>query len=381
MDEVRIAHLHGLQHLCAERPAPARSALLHGLALRPNFVVRHLRAHRPGTAVRLAVEASRHEAMAVGVDEVAWNVFAQCCRRWAWQVEIHRAAAPEGNLGPTHHAAHLQAITGQKAFRGQHAEGIEIVMAFSLATLPLGTLQPLHQVVAASEQRLILRFQRAKALALLIEAANLTHRPLQATAQAGHDFLKAIDERGNVRLQSLRRRHVRILRWPALCENGFSRGGEISRVVIGQCTQTREVEGLVPQFAKLEQIRFHSPWQALRQRCANGFTFGFGTVGISSIPMQPGDHRGMDMLGHHQLVAQIEGWRIDAAAQQFRRLGKVGAVVRNRAAIGDVHCHAMAATGAASALPIVGRQRRHVAHQHRVQLTDVDAELQGGCAD
>ena len=32
-------------------------------------------------------------------------------------------------------------------------------------------------------------------------------------------------------------------------------------------------------------------------------------------------------------------------------------------------------------LPVVGRQRRHVAHQHRVELADVDAELQGRGAD
>ena len=145
--------------------------------------------------------------------------------------------------------------------------------------------------------------------------------------------------------------------------------------------QIVEAEGFAAQLAELEQIRFHAPRQAAGQRCADGFAFRFGPLRISPAAVQRRDDRRVDMLGHHQIAPQIERWRIDSAAQQLGRFREIGPIVGRRAAIGDVHGHAMAAAGAASALPVVRRQRRHVAHQHGVQLADVYAEFQGGRAD
>ena len=78
--------------------------------------------------------------------------------------------------------------------------------------------------------------------------------------------------------------------------------------------------------------------------------------------VQPRDDRGVNVLGDHDVVAQVESGRIDAPSEQFQRLRKIGAVVGYRAAIGDIHSHAMTTPGAACSLPVVGGQRRYVAH-------------------
>ena len=98
--------------------------------------------------------------------------------------------------------------------------------------------------------------------------------------------------------------------------------------------------------------------------------------GVAPIAVQRADDRRAHVLGDHHVVAQVEGGGIDAAVQQLEGFGEVGAVVRRRPAIGQVHGHAMAPPGATGALPVVGGQRRHVAHQHGVEAADVDPELQ-----
>ena len=97
--------------------------------------------------------------------------------------------------------------------------------------------------------------------------------------------------------------------------------------------------------------------------------------------MQPGDGGGVYVLAHHQLVAKVERRRIDAAGEELRWIGEVGAVMGDGAAVGDIHGHPVAPTGSSSALPIVGGQWGHVAHQHRIELADVHPQLKRGCAD
>ena len=93
--------------------------------------------------------------------------------------------------------------------------------------------------------------------------------------------------------------------------------------------------------------------------------------------MQAGDHGRVDVLGDHHLVAEVERRRVDPARQQLARFLEVGAIVRRRPAVGDVHRHTVPPAGAPRALPVVRGQRWDVAHQHGVELADVDPQLQG----
>lgn len=79
---------------------------------------------------------------------------------------------------------------------------------------------------------------------------------------------------------------------------------------------------------------------------------------------------------HHQVVPQVESWRIHTPAEQLERIGEVGAIVRHSTTVGHVNRHAVTPTCASSPLPVIGRERRHVAHHHGIQLPDIDAELQ-----
>ena len=53
----------------------------------------------------------------------------------------------------------------------------------------------------------------------------------------------------------------------------------------------------------------------------------------------------------------------------------------NGTAIGQVHGHAVTPPGPSSALPIVSRERGHVAHEHRVEFADVHAQFEGRRTD
>ena len=84
-----------------------------------------------------------------------------------------------------------------------------------------------------------------------------------------------------------------------------------------------------------------------------------------------------DVLGDHQGVAQVEGRGLDGTAQEPQRVIEEIAVVRGAAAVGHDHRHAFFTARSPGPLPVVGRARRHVAHQGHVQGPDVDAHLQG----
>ena len=68
---------------------------------------------------------------------------------------------------------------------------------------------------------------------------------------------------------------------------------------------------------------------------------------VARVLVQPRDHRRVHVLGDHQLVAQVERRRVDPPGQQLERLGEVGAVVRDRAAVREVDGHAVTPPGAA----------------------------------
>ena len=144
-----------------------------------------------GGAVQVATKAPGHEPVAVGVDEVAGHVLAESRRGRARQAEVHGPGAPERDLRPAHHRPDLEPVAGQEPFRGQDAEGVDVVVAFRLpAGSPVRSLEPLHEPVAAAKQRLVVRFERAAALAQGVEAGNLPHRPLQAAPQARHPVVR-----------------------------------------------------------------------------------------------------------------------------------------------------------------------------------------------
>ena len=123
------------------------------------------------------------------------------------------------------------------------------------------------------------------------------------------------------------------------------------------------------------------PRQAVQEDRAHRVPFLLRPGTVAAGAMQAGDHGCAHVLGDHHVVAQVERRRVDPAVQQLARFPEVGTVVRRRPAVGEVDRHAVAATGAAGALPVVGRQRRHVAHQHGVELADVDPQLQGRRTD
>ena len=328
--------------------------------------------------MQVATKAPGHEPVAVGVDEVAGHVLAESRRGRARQAEVHGAGAPERDLRPAHHRPDLEPVAGQESFRGQDAEGVDVVVALRLpAGPPVRSLEPLHEPVAAAKQRLVIRFERAATLALGVEAGNLPHRPLQAAPQARDDVFQVVGERVDVGAQRGRGRNAGILGRPALPEHSLYADGQVCGMALNQIAQRAEVERRAADFAVLEQVRLHPPRQAAVQHVPDGGAFPLRPGGVPPVAVQRADDRRVHVLGDHHVVAQIEGGRIDAAVEQLQRLGEVGPVVRDGPAVGQVHRHAMAPTGATGALPVVGGQRRHVAHQHRVEPADVDAELQG----
>ena len=94
--------------------------------------------------------------MAVGMDEVAGDILADGGCRHARQAEVHGSGAPERDIGPANHRADFETVAGQKAFRCEYAECIEVVMAFGLAALSPHALDPFHKIVTASEQGFVL---------------------------------------------------------------------------------------------------------------------------------------------------------------------------------------------------------------------------------
>ena len=144
-------------------------------------------------------------------------------------------------------------------------------------------------------------------------------------------------------------------------------------MAVDQVTEGGEVEGRNPNRAALEEIRLHTAGQASSQRVVDRIPFALGQCRVSDVPVQLGDHRGVNVLGDHDVVAQVERGRVDSSGQELGRFFEIGSVMRDGPAVGDVHGHPVAASSPPGALPVVRGQWRHIAHQHGVELADVDA--------
>ena len=180
--------------------------------LRRHFVVRRLGV----LLVRLGVESPRYETVAVGIDEVAGNVFAQRGGRRSRQGKVHGAGLPERDVGPTDHRADLKAVTGQETLCCEHIEGIEVVVALRLAAPPRRPFEAFYQVVAAPEQCLVRRFKGPLPLSPLVQPANLLQRPPQTVPQPHDDPFQFLHEVVDAGAQDLRSGYVRIVLRPTL---------------------------------------------------------------------------------------------------------------------------------------------------------------------
>ena len=92
---------------------------------------------------------------------------------------------------------------------------------------------------------------------------------------------------------------------------------------------------------------------------------------------QPCQDGRIHVATHHQRVPQIESRRVDAAREHLLRVIEVKPVVSGRSGVGEVHRHALAAARPSDSLPVVGRQRRHVTHQHGIKRANVALEIVG----
>ena len=345
VNQIGIAYRHGPQHVSAEHRALAMTVRSHRLLLGGDFVERHLGSARYASSLgvllaEVAVKAAGHEAMPVGVDEVAGNVLAQRSCRRARQAEVHGSGTPERNLRPADYRSDLESVTGEESFCGQHVEGVEVVVPLRLAPrAPAGTLETLHEVVAAAEQRFVLRLERALTFTSQVEAPNLLHRPAQTAMQAGDDGFQVVDKRFDVGSEHRRRRHIGIGFRPPLSKYPLHDCGQILRMALHEIAQGAQVERRTSHLAAkrarvasgiVEQERRHSGRQAAGEHVPKVVPFRLRPIRVAYATVQAGDHRRMDVLGDHRLVAQVEGGWVDPAGEQLDRIGEVGAVVRYR---------------------------------------------------
>ena len=164
---------------------------------------------------------------------------------------------------------------------------------------------------------------------------------------------------------------------PTLPKHPRYDGGQVLGVAQHEVAERAEIERRGSHLFPVEEVRRH-PWrQAEAERLPDLVPLRLRAPGIAPVSVEARDDRRVDVLGDHRFVPQVEGGRIDPAREQLERLREIGSVVRDGTAVGEVHRHAMPAPRAPGPLPVVGGERRHVPHQHRVELADVDAELQG----
>ena len=386
MNQIGVAYRHGPQNVSAQHRPLAVTARCHCLPLGGDFVERHLGV----LLTEVAVKATGHEAVAVGIDEVAGNVLAQGGRGRPRQAEVHGPGTPERNLRPADHRSGLESVAGEEPLRGQHVERVEVVVPLGLASRPLsGALEPLHEAVAAAEQRLVLGVEGPLAFAPYVEAPNLLHCPAEPTVQARDDGFQVVGKRLHMGAEHGRGRHAGIALRPSQSKHPLHVGGQDLRIALHEIAQCAQVERCAPHFAPeraraasgiLEQVWRDAGRQTAGEHVPNLVPFGLGPPGVASVSVQAGDDRRMNVLCDHRLVTQVEGRRVDPAGEQLERIGEVSAIVGDGTAVGDVHRHAMTASCPSGPLPVVGRQRRHVSHEHGIELTDVDAELQGRSA-
>jgi len=145
-----------------------------------------------------------------------------------------------------------------------------------------------------------------------------------------------------------------------------------------KCPQRGGSSGAVLTMPASKQVEGDPIGKAGPQSLVDRQSFCLRTGRVPRVLVQACDHGRVNVLTHHQFVAEVECRRVDPPRQQFGRVRKVRPVVRDRAAVREVDGHSVTPTGPTGPLPVVGRQWRHVAHQHGVQLTDVDASSRVG---
>ena len=172
-------------------------------------------------------------------------------------------------------------------------------------------------------------------------------------------------------------RHGGVRLRPTLPKHPRNDGGQVFGAAPYELPERAQIERRVPHLFPVEQVRRHPGRQAEAKHFSSLVPLRLRAPVVATISVEARDDRRVDVLRDHRFVSQVEGGRVDPAPEQLERLREIGTVVRDGTTIGDVDGHAMAPPRPPGPLPVVGRQRRHVPHQHRVELADVDAELQG----
>ena len=242
--------------------------------------------------------------MTVGVDEIAWNVLAQGGRGRARQAEVHGSRPPERDLRPADHCSGLEAVAGQEPLRGKHVEGVEVVVSLGIASRPPGgALEPLHEPVAAAEQRFVLGVEGALALTPDVEAPNLLHRPPEAPAQTRDHGLQTVSECLDVGAERCWLRHAGVRVRPPLPEHPEHASGQVLGVAPHEIAERAQVERRGPQSGPIEQVRSHPRRQTAREHVADLVPLRLRATTVASISVETRDDRRMGVLGDHRLVA------------------------------------------------------------------------------
>ena len=180
-----------------------------------------------------------------------------------------------------------------------------------MVAAPIRCLDLFDEPIAAPEERILLGRKRAAGLALPIQPSDLIHRPPEPPTQAGHDVFQFVDKALHVLPQRRRVNDIRVNLGPALLEHDLHGSRQVVHMAVDQVTQGGEVEGRDPNRAPLEEIRLHTAGQASSQRVVDRVPFALCQPGISDVPVQLGDHRGVNVLADHDVVAQVERGRVD----------------------------------------------------------------------
>ena len=107
VDKIDIADRRGLQNIPTQGRCLMTVGRLDCLLFRRDLV-----AGRFGLFLRgVPMKTPGDETMAVGIDEIAGDIFTNRGRGRPGQVEVHGARAPVGDLRPTNHRADFQAVS------------------------------------------------------------------------------------------------------------------------------------------------------------------------------------------------------------------------------------------------------------------------------
>ena len=187
-----------------------------------------------------------------------------------------------------------------------------------------------------------------------IQTDDLLHRPAEAAGEPSHDLLQTFDEALDMPPERFATRRFGIRRRPTLAERHFDVGDKVVEIRRQQLLQGGKLERSQANVPALIEEVARDP---VRDMAAEGLLdllpFPFRSAGSPCVLVKSRDDRGMHMLRHHLLVAQIEGRRVDLARKQLQRIREVGAVMRDRTAVRQVDGHAMAPPCTAGPLPIV----------------------------